>query len=88
MDTQFNKIKIDSWKIHLKEYLLSCNIRDLLSPQKSGFHKVASSYHTDVFKCLFAINGTVGCFYLKQYLCRSAWDFIKHLFAPVVSGLT
>jgi len=86
LDTEFNNVKIHNWKIRIRKELLMCNIKDLLllsnknTQEQSRFIKVPSSEYTNVFKCDVCINGTIHPLYLKQYLCRSAWDFLKHLF--------
>jgi tRNA A-37 threonylcarbamoyl transferase component Bud32 len=88
MDTEFNNVQIDNWKICLRKDLLKCNIKDLVllnhknTQEQSDFIKVPSSEYTNVFKCDIWINGTIHSFYLKQYLCRSTRDFLKRLFRP------
>jgi len=86
LDTEFNNLQIHNWKIRIHKEFLNCNIKDLFllhnknTPEQSAFVKVPSSEYTNVFKCDVCINGTVHSLYLKQYICRSAWDFLKHLF--------
>ena len=88
LDTEFNNIQIHNWKIRIRKDLLKCNIKDLLllsnknTQEQSEFIEVPSSEYTNVFKCDVCINGTSHPLYLKQYLCRSAWDFLKRLFRP------
>lgn len=86
LDTEFDNLQIHNWKIRIHKEFLKCNIKDLFllhnknTQEQSGFIKVPSSEYTNVFKCDVCINGTVYPLYLKQYICRSAWDFLKHLF--------
>ena len=88
LDKEFNNVQIDNWNICIRKELLKCNIKDLLlisnknTQEQSEFIKVPSSEYTNVFKCDVCINGTIHSFYLKQYLCRSAKDFLKRLFRP------
>jgi hypothetical protein len=88
LDTGFNNLRIDNWKICIRKDFLECNFRDLLvlgdktSQEQDEFIKIPSSQYTNVFKCNFYINGTRCPLYLKQYLCRSIWDFLKHFFRP------
>jgi tRNA A-37 threonylcarbamoyl transferase component Bud32 len=96
LDTEFNNLQIHNWKIHIRKDFLKCNIKDLLllsnknTWEQSAFIKVPSSEYTNVFKCDVCIDGTIHSLYLKQYLTRSAWDFLKRLFrtSPAKRGLS
>ena len=87
-DTEFNNVQIHNWKIRIRKDIFKCNIIDLLllsnknTSERSEFIRVPSSEYTNVFKYDVCINGTIHSLYLKQYLCRSAWDFLKRLFRP------
>jgi len=82
----FDKMRIYNWTIYARKDFPKDNIRQLVlavdNPDecRSQFVKVPSSDYTRVFRCNVSFNGTADTFYLKRYLCRSAWDFSKHLF--------
>jgi tRNA A-37 threonylcarbamoyl transferase component Bud32 len=88
LDTEFDNVQIHNWKIRIRKDFLKCNIRDLLllsnktTQEQNKFIEVPSSEYTNVFKCDVCINGTNHPLYLKQYLCRSVWDFFKCFFRP------
>jgi len=81
----FYKTRKNGWTIRILESLSEGNIARLLTPGKDSegsFTRVQSSDFTRVFRGSIEHNGTDHWLYLKQYLCRSALDFAKHLFRP------
>lgn len=84
----FDKMRTDNWIIRIRKDFPKEDIKNLISvnaPLAEGrgqFIKVPSSDYTNVFRCNISINGISHTLYLKRYLCRSAMDFVKHLFRP------
>jgi len=82
----FDKIRLKPWTLYVNKDFPGISMADLLplSEQYDGvrgpFVEVRSSKFARVFKCSVGFVGCCHNFYLKQYLYRSTWDFIKHLF--------
>jgi tRNA A-37 threonylcarbamoyl transferase component Bud32 len=82
----FEKMRMDSWTILIDKNFPKHDIRNLVAENDSSaedqdqFVRVPSSDYTRVFKCNVSIDGVAHLHYLKEYLCRSALDFVKHLF--------
>ncbi len=84
----FDKVQMRDWIIHIRKDFIKYNIVPSVLVNVPPVHdriqftSVPSSDYTRVFKCSVAFNGVIHAFYLKHYLCRSMWDFAKHLFRP------
>jgi tRNA A-37 threonylcarbamoyl transferase component Bud32 len=84
----FDKIRMYNWTIYAHKDFPKHNIRQLAltidKPNgcRSQFVKVPSSDYSRVFRYNISFNDVEHILYLKQYLCRSVWDFAKHLFRP------
>ncbi|MHC4432227.1 MAG: lipopolysaccharide kinase InaA family protein, partial [Planctomycetota bacterium] len=81
----FDKMRCDGWAVRIRKGIGKDDIGDMLSLTDSSegqFSKVTSSDHARVFRGRVSFDGTDHVLYLKRYLCRSALDFVKHLFRP------
>jgi len=84
----FVKMRMDNWVIGIHKNFPKHDIRNIVSENDSvaegqdQFFRVPSSDYTRVFKCSIFFDGAAHPLYLKKYLCRSALDFVKHLFRP------
>jgi len=84
----FEKIRMDNWTILIRKNFPKRDIRNMVAENDSStddqgqFVRVPSSDYTRVFKCNVSLDGAAMPLYLKKYLCRSATDFLKHLFRP------
>ena len=82
----FDKMRMYNWTIYARKDFPKHNIRQLAlaidkpNECRSQFVKVPSSDYSRVLRCNVSFNGVGHILYLKQYLCRSVWDFVKHLF--------
>ncbi|MHC4640884.1 MAG: lipopolysaccharide kinase InaA family protein [Planctomycetota bacterium] len=82
----FDKIRLKPWTLYVNKDFPGISMAPLLplSEQLDGvrgpFIEVRSSRFARVFKCSVGFAGRCHNLYLKQYLYRSIWDFIKHLF--------
>lgn len=79
----FEKIDMYGWRLWLNQEFPQGGITDLVGGvdgRRSDFVKVPSSSFANVFKCRLSFKNTVHDIYLKQFLYRSGWDFVKHLF--------
>lgn len=82
----FDKMQIDNWSIYARKNFPKHNIRQLIlavdkpNERRSQLVKVPSSDTSRVFKCDVSPDAAGHILYLKQYLCRSVLDFVKHLF--------
>lgn len=81
----FDTARKDGWTIRIRRNFPNHVLDDLLSLDDSldaSFARVQSSDYTRVFKGTVSFDERNHGLYLKRYLCRSALDFIKHLFRP------
>ncbi|RKY07559.1 MAG: hypothetical protein DRP66_06465 [Planctomycetota bacterium] len=83
----FEVLRIRGWKLWISRRFASHAIalpkaRDGHNGVRGPFARVSSSRFSRVYRCRIGFFGTVHNLYLKQYLHRSAWDAIKHLFRP------
>lgn len=84
----FDKVCLKQWTLYINKDFPKTSIEALLpaSEQFDGvrgpFAEVPSSRFARVFKCSIGFRGRCHNLYIKQYFCRSAWDFIKHLVRP------
>ena len=86
--SNFDKISLQRWEMFLRKNFPAGFAAELADPGKIGdgirgpFTKVSSSKFARVFKCSVEFAGHAHNLYLKFYLYRSAWDFIKHIVRP------
>lgn len=81
----FKKTHKDSWAIRIHRNFPEHLLSNLLSPtacSAGSFVRVVSSDCTRVFKGNVSFDGANHTLYLKQHLCRSVFDSVKHLFRP------
>ncbi len=84
----YEKMRMDNWIILIHKNFPKHDIRNLVAENDSSaedqgqFVRVPSSDYTRVLKCNVSIDGVAHLHYLKEYLCRSTLDFVKHLFRP------
>lgn len=85
LEDNFNKIRKDDWAIRILRSFSENDVVKILSVGKDSegqFTKVQSSGFSRVFRGTIKQEGKDHKLYLKQYLRRSALDFVKHLFRP------
>ncbi|MBE0535085.1 MAG: hypothetical protein IH624_05390 [Phycisphaerae bacterium] len=81
------RIRLGGWRLWMHKDLPGSG-KTVLSEDglfdgvRGPFQKIPSSRYARVFKCSLSLPGRIEHFYLKQYLHRSACDFVKHLFRP------
>jgi hypothetical protein len=82
----FEKIRIKSWTLYVNKDFPATSVGDvpglseLVSGVRGPFDEVRSSRFARVFRCSVGFAGRCYNLYIKQYLYRSVWDFVKHLF--------
>ena len=79
----FEKIRMYGWRIWLCREFPQDVVTELVGGvdgRRSDFVKVPSSSFANVFRCRLSFKNTVHNIYLKHFLYRSGWDFVKHLF--------
>ncbi|MEA3224580.1 MAG: lipopolysaccharide kinase InaA family protein [Planctomycetota bacterium] len=82
----FDKVRLDKWTVSIRKNFPESEIENLLSVNdlsvecRDQFTKVASSDYARVFRGSVSFDGASRMVYLKQYLCRSKLDFVKHFF--------
>ena len=79
----FEKIRMYGWRIWLSREFPQDMVTELIGGvdgRRSDFVKVPSSSFANVFRCRLSFKNTVHNIYLKLFLYRSGWDFVKHLF--------
>ncbi|KPK45276.1 MAG: hypothetical protein AMJ65_00340 [Phycisphaerae bacterium SG8_4] len=81
----FDEMRCDGWTVRIRKGVGKDDIADMLSLSDSSrgrFVRAKSSDNARVFRGSISFDGTDHGLYLKRYLCRSALDFVKHLFRP------
>ena len=83
----FEVLRIRGWKLRISRRFPShalglTQVRDGHNGVRGPFARVSSSRFSRVYRCRIGFLGTVHNLYLKQYLHRSTWDVLKHLFRP------
>ena len=81
----FEVFRIRGWKLRISRRFPSHalglpQVRDGHNGVRGPFDRVSSSRFSRVYRCRIGFLGTVHNLYLKQYLHRSVWDVLKHLF--------
>jgi serine/threonine protein kinase len=86
--TRFEKIRIGGWTMYVSSDFPKSSIHSLREPAdqvdgvRGPFNKVDASEYARVFKCSVVFGGRCRNLYVKQFLFRSTWDFVKHIFRP------
>ena len=86
--SDFDCISIQRWKMLLNKNFPAGFTAEKIDPTKitdgirRPFIKVPSSKFANVFKCSLDFANNTHKIYLKFYLYRSVWDFVKHLVRP------
>ena len=84
----FKKIRLKGWTLHVSTDFGQASIGEPAEPDehvdgvRGPFDEVPASQFARVFKCPVGFGGRCENLYLKQFFCRSWWDFVKHLFRP------
>ena len=84
----FKKIRLKGWTLHVSTDFGQASIGEPMPPDehvdgvRGPFDEVPASQFARVFKCRVGFGGRCENLYLKQFFCRSWWDFVKHLFRP------
>ncbi len=83
----FEVFRIRGWKLRISKGFPSHALARPEAPDghngvRGPFVRVSSSRFSRVYRCRIGFFGTVHSLYLKQYLYRSTWDILKHLFRP------
>ena len=83
----FEVFRIRGWKLRISRRFPSHalalpQVRDGHNGVRGPFARVSSSRFSRVYRCRIGFLGMVHNLYLKQYLHRSTWDILKHLFRP------
>ena len=79
----FDKLSRKGWRIRIRKRMSVHDIEHFLSPDDTSegpLARIHSSDCTRVFRGGISREGAKNGFYLKQYLCRSSLDFVKHIF--------
>ena len=85
MDSSFDKIRQNNCKLYIhKSFRNNILEQTLLAGERElqehyRLTTIPSSQFARVYKFTVSFNGVERVVYFKQYLYRSAWDFIKHL---------
>ncbi len=85
MDSCFDKIRRNNCTLYIHKNFCNDNFEQALLGGEKTLQKhyqltdVYSSDTSRVYKFTVKFDGVDRGVYFKQYLCRSIWDFIKHL---------
>ena len=81
----FDRVRIKTWTLWVRRQFGAEKIGELVCGRefdnvRGPFDEVtATSRFARVFRCEVGFHGLNQKLYLKQYLYRSVWDFVKHL---------
>jgi hypothetical protein len=84
----FYTMRLKGWRLYLRKGYARGAIQQLCDSQKltdgirGPFEAVESSRFCHVTKSTVSLHGFCHKLYLKEYLYRSFWDIIKHIFRP------
>ena len=83
----FYKIKLSGWTVHVNAAFPSKALETLVAAKgfdgvRGPLEEVTASKFARVCKGAIAFNGQTHKLYIKQYLYRSAVDFLKHIIRP------
>ena len=88
MDSGFDKIRRSNCTLFINKNFRNDNLEQVLLAGEKTLQEryqltpVFSSDTSRVHKFTVRFGGVERGVYFKQYLCRSVWDFIKHLLRP------
>ena len=88
MDSDFDKIRRSNCTLFINKNFRNDNFEQVLLAGEKTLQEryrltpVFSSDTSRVHKFTVRFGGVERWVYFKQYLCRSSWDFIKHLLRP------
>ena len=88
LDSGFDKIRRNNCTLFVNKNFRNDNFEQALSAGEKTLQEryqltaVFSSDTSRVHKFTVRFGGVERWVYFKQYLCRSSWDFIKHLLRP------
>jgi len=88
LDSGFDKIRRSNCTLFINKNFRNDNFEQVLLAGEKTLQEryqltpVFSSDTSRVHKFTVRLGGVKRWVYFKQYLCRSAWDFIKHLVRP------
>jgi len=81
----FEKVRLSGWTLRVRSDFVGSS--ESLFPSfeqadgvRGPFEEVPASDFARVLKCSVVFGGRYHRLYLKQFLFRSTWDFLKHLF--------
>ena len=86
--SNFYKVRLSRWQLYVSNDFAAsrrhCESEayEKLDGIRGPFIKEESSRFAEVFKCSISFAGHCHKLFLKRYLHRSAWDFVKHIFRP------
>ena len=90
--TRFEKIRINEWTMYVRSDFRKGSLHSVCHPAeqvdgvRGPFDKVDSSDYARVSRCYVGFFGRCRNLYIKQFLYRSVWDFVKHIFRPSRAG--
>jgi len=88
LDICFDKIQGGNYTLYIHRDFRNDAFEQTLLDYERQLHKryhpipVPSSKFTGVYKFGVGFGSVEKAIYFKEYFCRSAWDFVKHLFRP------
>ena len=88
MDSGFEKIRRHNCTLFINQHFRNDNLEQALSTGEKTLQEryqltpVFSSDSSRVYKFTAGFDGRERWIYFKRYVCRSTWDFIKHLVRP------
>jgi len=88
LDNGFEKIRLHNCTLFVNKNFRNDNLEQALSAGEKTLQEryqltpVFSSDSARVHKFTASFNGMEKWIYFKRYVCRSTWDFIKHLVRP------
>jgi len=84
----FDKLRRGNCTLYIHKDVRNDTFEQTLLAGEEQLHKryhstaVRSSKFSSVCKFIVRFGDVEKVIYLKEYFCRSAWDFVKHLFRP------
>jgi tRNA A-37 threonylcarbamoyl transferase component Bud32 len=88
VESSFDKLSRGSFTLYIHRDFHNDTFEQTLLAGGRELHEryhpipVRSSKFTDVYRFGVRFGDIERVVYLKEYFCRSAWDFVKHLFRP------
>jgi len=88
LDSGFEKIRRHNCTLFVNQHFRNDNLEQAFSAGEKTLQEryqltpVFSSDSSRVYKFTAGFDGRESWIYFKRYVCRSTWDFIKHLVRP------